>query len=166
MSADVVNESLFWLSCFVTGILITMLYDVLRILRRVIPHGGFLTSLEDSLFWVFVTILLFLLLYHMNNGTLRWFAVFGLFAGMWIYKKIFGNHIVDFMSTIISYILHLVVRACSVPLKLVKSAFLAALGKVRPPALRLKKQLTGDIKKVKITLCKHNRPEKGKQNES
>ena len=64
-----------------------------------------------------------MLLYHMNNGTLRWFAIFGLLVGMLFYKKIFGDFLVIFMSTILGRILHLVVGVAAPPLKLVKSAF-------------------------------------------
>ena len=94
MSLEIMNESIFWIYCLLTGIAITIVYDGLRVVRRVIKHPYMVIALEDCLFWVFVSILLFLLLYHMNNGTLRWFAVFGLFAGMLLYKKIFGDFLV------------------------------------------------------------------------
>ena len=88
MSLEIMNESVFWLYCFLTGIGITIVYDLLRIVRRVIVHPYIVVALEDILFWMFASVVLFLLLYHMNNGTVRWFAVFGLFAGMLFYKKI------------------------------------------------------------------------------
>jgi spore cortex biosynthesis protein YabQ len=166
MSANVVNESIFFISCFLTGIAVTLLYDVIRIFRRILMHGSLLIALEDGLFWAAVSVMLFLLLYHMNNGTLRWFAVFGLFAGMWLYKKIFKNYFVDFMSTILKRILHIVVSVLSVPLRVVKTVFFPVFSRLWGKTCSLKKQLTGNIKKVKITLCKRNKPEKGKQNES
>ena len=94
MSAEIINESVFWLYCFSTGVAITIVYDVLRILRNVLKHPNALIALEDICFWAFVSVVLFLLLYHLNNGTVRWFAVFGLFAGMVFYKKIFGDLLV------------------------------------------------------------------------
>ncbi len=166
MSADVINESIFWLYCFLTGIAITMVYDLLRIARRVIKHPYFFVALEDILFWIFVSVALFLLLYHMNNGSLRWFAVFGLFVGMLLYKKILGDSLVIFMSTIINRILYIVVSVMTPPLRLVKMAFFKGFRAIRKNVLAIKKKLTGNIKKVKIVLCKHKNKRKRDSDES
>ena len=113
MSAEVIDQGIFWLFCFVTGAVITFIYDQIRIVRRVLPHGSVLVAIEDLLFWLFAGIVIFSLLYRMNAGTLRWFAVFGLAAGMFLYKKIFRDFLVNFMSTVIRRILDIVVRILS-----------------------------------------------------
>lgn len=98
MSAEVIDQGIFWLFCFVTGAVITFIYDQIRIVRRVLPHGSVLVAIEDLLFWLFAGIVIFSLLYRMNAGTLRWFAVFGLATGMFLYKKfsgIFGKFYVN-----------------------------------------------------------------------
>ena len=167
MSAEVINESVFWFYCFLTGIGITLVYDLIRIARRVIPHIGFFVALEDGIFWVYACITIFLLLYRMNNGTLRWFAVFGLAAGMWIYKKVFGDFLVNFMSTFIQRTLHLVVHLISVPLKLVKRPIFKGLRLLGKCKTGVKNKLTRIKKQGKITLCKHNKQsETGKKYES
>lgn len=166
MSAEVINESIFWGYCFLTGIAITVVYDLFRIARNVIRHPYVIVAVEDIVFWIFVSVTLFLLLYHMNNGSLRWFAVFGLFVGMIFYKKILGDILVIFMSTILERILHLVGRLISPPLKLVKGAFLKGIHGVCGWFLRRKNKLTGNIKKGKITLCKRKKSKKRDANES
>ena len=166
MSATIVSESIFWWYCFLTGIAITVVYDLLRIFRRVIPHAYIFVAFEDIAFWMFVSVVLFLLLYHMNNGTLRWFAVFGLFVGMAFYKKIFGDFLVNFMSTILGRILHVVVDVVSPLLKLVKTAFFKGFQRFRHMFLEGKNKLTGNIKGVRIVLCKHKNKKKRDLNES
>ncbi len=160
MSLEIMNESILWLYCFFAGFAITMVYDLLRIVRRVIVHSYVVVAMEDILFWIFVSVSLFLLLYHMNNGTVRWFAVFGLFVGMLLYKKFFGDFLVIFMSTILGRILHLVVTVLAPPLKLVKVAFFKGLNCLRGAVLKSKNKLTGNIKGVKIVLCKHKNRKK------
>lgn len=76
------SENEFLLHALCMGAFITFLYDCLRILRRVLPHGGFLVSLEDLVFWIYCAEQVFLLMYRESNGTLRWFAVLGALAGM------------------------------------------------------------------------------------
>lgn len=166
MSTGVINESIFWFSCFLAGIAITMLYDVFRIIRRVIKHNGFFIALEDIIFWGIVSVLLFLLLYHMNNGTVRWFAVLGLFVGMCLYKKIFGDFLVTFMSTILQRILHIVVHLISTPLKLVKRGISKGFRLLQRTFHRVKNKLTAHIKAVKMVLCKRKKLKKGKEHES
>ena len=43
------------LHSFLLGVIITFIYDLFRIFRRIIPHGWFLLSLEDLVFWVLAT---------------------------------------------------------------------------------------------------------------
>ena len=166
MSAEVIDQGIFWLFFFVTGAVITFIYDQIRIVRRVLPHGSVLVAIEDLLFWLFAGIVIFSLLYRMNAGTLRWFAVFGLATGMFLYKKIFRDFLVNFMSTVIRRILDIVVRILSIPLNFVKRPVLKGLRAIRSGRNRLKKKLTANIKEGKITLCKHkNQLEMGNRDE-
>ena len=166
MSAEVIDQGIFWLFCFVTGAVITFIYDQIRIVRRVLPHGSVLVAIEDLLFWLFAGIVIFSLLYRMNAGTLRWFAVFGLATGMFLYKKIFRDFLVNFMSTVIRRILDIVVRILGIPLNFVKRPVIKGLRAIRSGRNRLKKKLTANIKEGKITLCKHkNQLEMGNRDE-
>ena len=56
MSAEVIDQGIFWLFCFVTGAVITFIYDQIRIVRRVLPHGSVLVAIEDLLFWLFAAV--------------------------------------------------------------------------------------------------------------
>lgn len=106
MSKDVV----FLLQAFGVGAAITFLYDWLRILRRVIPHRNFAISLEDLLFWIFCAIQVFLWMYRVTNGGMRWFAVAGALAGMWLYKKLLSRVFVTCSTKILSRVLEILVR--------------------------------------------------------
>lgn len=110
------NENEFMFHALCTGILITFVYDVLRILRRVFPQGGFLVSLEDLLFWLYCAVKVFLLMYHESNGTLRWFAVLGALTGMLLYKKLVSPFLVKYVSMALQKVLHILARAARVVL--------------------------------------------------
>ena len=71
-----------------------------------------------------------------------------------------GDFLVIFMSTIFGRILHIVVPAVIAPLKLVKGAFYKAFRVIRQRVAEVKKKLTGNIKEVKIVLCKHRKRKK------
>lgn len=171
MSDQIRKELLFWCIYVFAGIVITFAYDMIRIFRNVTGHIKGLQSIEDILFWMFSTVFLFRLLYQLNNGLIRWFAVFGLFCGMLLYKKIFSETYVCFMSTIIKRVLDFVVKVFRVPLNLVKRAFLRGFRQIKSIIFVIKKKLTGNIKKVNIYLCKHfyvnnEKKDNGKKNDT
>ena len=82
------SENEFLLHALLMGIFITFVYDILRILRRAIPHNGLMVSLEDLGFWIYCAEKVFLMMYHESDGNLRWFAVIGALTGMFLYKKL------------------------------------------------------------------------------
>lgn len=92
------QENIFLMYATALGIGIAVVYDGLRILRRVIPHRRIFVSLEDLAFWFFCSAEVFLLMYRSSNGTLRWFAVLGAVAGIWIYERTLSPLLVRFCS--------------------------------------------------------------------
>lgn len=100
-----VSENQFLLHALFMGVFITFIYDLLRIFRRVIPHGSFFVSLEDMFFWIYCAAEVFLMMYHEGNGTLRWFAVLGAMVGMLLYKKIFSELLVKYVSMLLKKLL-------------------------------------------------------------
>ena len=99
------SENVFLLHALLMGIFITFVYDLLRVFRRVIPHAAFFVSLEDIAFWIYCGAEVFLLMYHEGDGSLRWFAVMGAMAGMFLYKKLISGLFVKYVSLALSKIL-------------------------------------------------------------
>jgi len=111
------NENIFLFYALLMSIFITFVYDILRIIRRVIPHGILLVSLEDIGFWIYCEVKVFLLMYHESNGTLRWFAVLGALVGMILYKKLVSPFFVKYISMLLQKILNVIVKIGSKILK-------------------------------------------------
>lgn len=161
MSPEIILELYFLFHCFLMGVLITVLYDVLRILRRIIPHNVIAVSLEDFLYWIVCSLLIFTMLIRENNGVLRWFAVAGAMVGMILYRKTLGFLFVKYVSLLIKKLLHLVGRFFSIimkPLNMVKNRMMWARKKspkrLKMGIRRVKKKLTEGKKLLKIILCK------------
>lgn len=122
MSPEIELEMYFLFHSFLMGILITVLYDILRILRRILPHNILAVSVEDFLYWIVCSLLVFVMLIRENNGILRWFAVAGAMIGMMLYKKTLGRLFVRYFSLFLQKILHIVgkwLRIIAMPLQLV-----------------------------------------------
>ena len=161
------SENIFLVNALIMGVFITFLYDILRIVRRVVPHGGFLISLEDLGFWIYGAIEVFLLMYRLSDGMLRWFAVLGALFGMFCYKKFISPFFVEYVSRFLCLIRDFVGKVLLVCLRpfgkiwgKCKGFLVKTAGKCRRKAARaragkrrfLKKKLTFLLKILKMTL--------------
>lgn len=84
MSAAVRQEALFFLASILTGIFLVWSYDLFRIFRRVVPHHMIAVSIEDLIYWLVVSLVIFGMIFEENSGALRGFAFVGILAGIWI----------------------------------------------------------------------------------
>lgn len=159
------EETLFMLYALLMGIFITFVYDLLRILRRVIPHNIFWISVEDLVFWGFCAVEVFLLMYHVSNGTLRWFAVLGALLGMFLYTKMLSRFLVKYISMLLGKLLKIIGRVLSLlfrPVTWAASAAKRTAGKAANTAARgnktifnfTKKRLTAMKKVLTMVICK------------
>lgn len=157
------NENEFLLHALLMGIFITFVYDILRIFRRVIPHGKFAVSLEDILFWIYCAARVFLLMHHESNGTLRWFAVLGALVGMLLYKKLVSGFFVKWVSFGLHKVIKFLVKIANIlfyPLRAAGKKAAGAAKKARSGAVHkggrlrrlLKKKLTFFLKVLKMNL--------------
>ena len=153
------NENSFLFYALLMGIFITFIYDILRIFRRVVPHGGFLVALEDIAFWIYCATEVFLLMYHESDGTLRWFAVMGAMLGMFSYKKLVSGSFVKYVSLLLKKLLMLinkVFRVLCKPFRMAGGYAARTAGKAARKSKQggrlLKKKLTFFLKVLKMNL--------------
>lgn len=161
MSPDIVEELYFFMHSFLLGIMITFVYDLLIIFRKVIKHNNFAVSSEDLLFWIACSISLFAMLYEENNGVPRWFAIAGAGAGMMLYKVTLSRLFIKCMVFILTAILRFLHKVFAVVAK--PFLFLSEkAGKLSRRTGRAfckrsricKKKLTAWRKMIKMILCK------------
>ena len=77
------------------GVIIGILFDFFRILRRSFSTGNILTAVEDIIFWICAGIILLYSIFVYNNGAIRGYMFLGVFCGatlcMLTLSKIFIN---------------------------------------------------------------------------
>ena len=161
MSAYIISETDFLVNTIYFGVLLTFVYDWLRILRRVYKHNTIVVSLDDFIFWTVCSVMFFMLLYHKNNGVIRWFAVAGALIGMFFYKLFVSRFFVKYVSWLwikINHIIFLFLRRIAKPVRIAmnKTMFTAKGGarKVRKQSRLVKLKLTQLGKKIKIMVRK------------
>lgn len=81
-----INEQAFlFLTCVQTGIVMGMLYDVIRILRKIVHHPNWIVQIEDLLYWVTCGCFAFIMIYWENYGQIRVFVFIGILIGAVLY---------------------------------------------------------------------------------
>lgn len=98
MSQEIIIEAQFMLQALFLGMILFLLYDFLIIARRVVKHGKLSMGVEDMLYWIANTFLIFKLLFKYNFGIIRWFVILGVGLGMLICKLALGEWFVRIMS--------------------------------------------------------------------
>lgn len=94
ISADIELEALFFLFSILTGIGLVIVYDLFRILRRLVKHGTIWMGVEDLLYWLFCAVSVFLLLYKENEGRMRAFSFMGMIIGMMVYELLLSRFVI------------------------------------------------------------------------
>lgn len=101
MTESIYLEARLFLAAFLLGIILIFIYDILRILRRIIIHNLFFIALEDFLFWCGAGLICFGLMFWMYQGRMRAFYFIGLFLGMALYHFNLSPVVVEPITKII-----------------------------------------------------------------
>ncbi|MST75399.1 spore cortex biosynthesis protein YabQ [Roseburia sp. MUC/MUC-530-WT-4D] len=101
VSGSIQNEMMLFGSAVLLGAALMLLYDVIRICRRILPRGIILVSIEDVIYWIVFGIAVFILLYRENDGAVRGFIVGGIAVGLFLYYQLLGRWLMKWMGVLI-----------------------------------------------------------------
>ncbi len=147
VSEAIGSEAIFFLYSLLEGIGLIFVYDIFRILRRIIRHGTVWIGIEDVVYWIFCTIAVFLLLYQKNDGMMRAFSFLGILCGMAFYYFLFSRFVIKICVFFFGGILRIFSRTVHFFLK-------PFSGTGKKTFLFLKKELKKIYKTIRMCLCK------------
>ena len=154
VSNEILKEADVLFASFLTGMALLFVYDLLRILRRLISHKSWVTGAEDLLFWALSAVALFAMLYRENSGYIRGFAIGGVCLGMFIYNLLLSAWVIRASVFLLEKMLFLVSRPLVWTARLFRQP-VGRLKKLLKKVLRFfKKQLKKIWKAVKMGVCK------------
>jgi len=81
MILGIEKELAIFLQAILAGNLVCLIYNAIRVVRRIVKHNLFWISIEDLVYWIGVGIFLFLRIYQTSNGNIRWYFVIGVLIG-------------------------------------------------------------------------------------
>ena len=107
VSETIFCEGSLLLISVIFGIVLMLVYDILRIFRRLVRHGTIALAMEDIIYWAACAIGVFAMLYWENGGQLRWFVLAGVALGMLLENAFVSPWIVKFFVKILRFILRI-----------------------------------------------------------
>ena len=152
MKNVVLEQAYLFFIYLISGILIGILFDIFRILRKSFKTTDFITYIEDIVFWLFTGAFLIIILFKFSNGEIRLYNIIGVILGFIFYMLTISNLFIKINVRAIIFIKNILYRTISIiiyPIKLI----LRILRRIFTPftffVINLKKVLSSSNKKVK-----------------
>lgn len=146
----------------INGLLIGLLFDFFRILRKAIKTADFITYIEDALFWILTGLIILYSIFTYNNGEIRLFMFLAIILGILIYlifiSKIILSislNIINIVKKIFSIVFHIIKIPFQFFMKLLRKLFLNPISfiiiNIRNYFTKSFKNFSNVLKKVKIS---------------
>lgn len=148
MNHAITIEMQFFVISILWGAILLLVYDGLRIFRRIVKHDSFFVAVEDLIFWVMASLFIFAMMYRENNGIIRGFSVMGMAVGMLLYHYLLSELLVKSVTSFIRLLLRPIGLAINKTKRFLKYAFGLIKNVMKIIATRLKKW----TKSVRIAL--------------
>lgn len=123
MNEVTVNQAYLFVIFILNGILIGLIFDIFRILRKSFTTPNFITYIEDIIFWTISALSVLYTLFVFNNGEIRGYIFIGLFIGVAIYMLFFSRIIIKISVRVILFFKNIIYTI----LKLISYPFLIIL---------------------------------------
>lgn len=86
MSQDVLFQARLFAMAMIWGMGLMLAYDGLRLLRMFATHRRSVQAMEEIVFWLAASGIIYTLIYRYNSGAVRNYVVFGMASGMIFYR--------------------------------------------------------------------------------
>lgn len=121
------------------GAMLAIIYDILRLSRRLINTADIIVNIEDILFIALSGGASAYIAYAVNNGAFRIYSLLAMAIGFFVYRCLLGNRLIDafvFLFDLLGKALHFLCRILLVPLRFAvrvigKPVFLVVGGQVK-----------------------------------
>ena len=150
---EVCNQLFCLLIFILTGLVIGILFDIFRILRKSFKTADFITYLEDIIFWILTGCIMLFSIFIFNNGEIRSYVFIGIAIGIILYMLVISRFFIRISVNIIKFIK----RILSYPIKLIKNVVTKIILK---PTLKILKNIHDLTKNKPKHINKHKKMDK------
>lgn len=106
----IINQSYLFAIFMINGIIIGILFDIFRILRKTIKTNDIFTYVEDIIFWILTGATILYSAFVFNNGEIRLFMFLAIILGCFIYMVLLSSKVIKINVTIINFIKQILIN--------------------------------------------------------
>ena len=132
------NQAYLFLVFSLTGVIIGILFDFFRILRRIIKTSNFITYVEDILFWILTGFLILYNIWYFNNGEIRIYMFLGIILGVLIYMLTLSSILIKIFSNLF----RILINVLELPFKTIISVFRKLITAIEKILIKFSKKIT------------------------
>ena len=99
------NQAYLFVIFTFVGMIIGILFDFFRILRKTFKTKDIITYIEDIIFWIMTGIIIIHSMYKFCDGELRFFMIIGIVLGTAIYMLTISRYVIIISLSIIKIII-------------------------------------------------------------
>ncbi len=129
------NQLYLFLIYVVSGVAISIFFDIFRVLRKSIKTSNLITYIEDAVFWIIVGLFLIWEIFTISYGELRSYIFLGLVLGVILY-----------MATVSKYFIKINVKI----LNIIKKPIYIIYKKIKTMYIKIKNIIIKVINKLKL----------------
>ena len=118
----ILNQALLFIIFIINGIIIGILFDIFRILRRSFKTSDIITYIQDIIFWILTGFILLYSVFTFSNGEIRFYMFLAIFLGCLIYMLMFSKYFIKInvkIILIIKNIVYKIIYILTLPFKFV-----------------------------------------------
>lgn len=124
------SQAILFLLFALDGVIIGILFDFFRILRKSFSTGNLLTAIEDIIFWTSTGIILLYSIFVYNNGIIRGYMFLGAFCGITLYMLTLSTIFIKINVYILNFIkkiLSIIIKIFNIPINIIKKVIISPI---------------------------------------
>lgn len=160
----VLNQANLFLIFVINGVIIGVLFDSFRILRKSFKTSDFITTIEDILFWIIAGIIILYSIFVFNDGEIRFFMFIGIFLGTLLYMLLISKYVIKISVSaikIIKKVLKVIFKILIFP---IQSTYKIIKNILRKPILFCFINLKKNIRQISTKINKNKNKKIGEKN--
>jgi spore cortex biosynthesis protein YabQ len=130
MIVSMPGQAWLFLSTVCVGATVGLFYDIFRIFRKTAAHPAFVVHLEDFVFWLAVTGMVFYFMLSRTYGEIRLFTLLGAGTGAALYFSVISPWVLRIMVPVVIFIKRVIASA----FRIILLPFSFLFNLLRPPA--------------------------------
>lgn len=98
------NQTYVFLCSLFVGMILAVIFDFFRILRRKGNTPNYVVYIQDIIYWIIVTFIIIMSAFITNDGELRGYMFIGYILGAIIYIVTISKYILKFVNKLLDFI--------------------------------------------------------------